>query len=59
MSFLVKGKKFLKKYTEIWGEIKYLNTKVKFYNNKITTNFKNADNNSTKPHKEGIKSFCL
>ena len=34
---------------------KYLKPKMKSYNNKITTNFKNVKNNGAKPPKEGSK----
>ena len=38
---------------------KYLNTKIKSYNNKITTNFQNVKKNSTKPPKERPRYVCL
>ena len=38
---------------------KYLKTKIKSYNIKITTNFKNVKSNSTKPPKEGSNCICL
>ena len=39
---------------------KRLRTKIKSYNKKITTDFKNGKDNSTKPFKEGSGAFvCL
>ena len=38
---------------------KYLKTKLKSYNNKITTKFKNVQNNSDKPQQEGSKEIYL
>ena len=66
---IIENEKLWKTKNEIWSEIniiigkkfdkdpafaeKYLKTKIKFYNNKITANF------NGKAPKEGIKYICL
>lgn len=66
---IIENEKLWKTKNEIWSEIniiigkkfdkdpafaeKYLKTKIKFYNNKITANFNGKD------PKEGIKYICL
>ena len=74
MSFLVNDTELLIKYTEIWTKIrdlinkkfdsepiynnKYINTKIKLYNNDIRTNF--HDNNNIKEvPKENCAYKCL
>ena len=71
---MVEDEKLLKKYNEIWSQIKntkkfdkgpvfddkYLRTKTKSYNEKTTTNFKNVKNNDIDPPIiEESKSICL
>ena len=64
MSFLTDNNEFLERYTEIWEKIsdlinkkfdsdpvynnKYINTKIRSYNNYIKTNFHDIDNNDNK-----------
>lgn len=36
-----------------------LKTKIKYYNNKIASNLKNVESNSTKQPKEGSKCICF
>ena len=59
MSFFTNNNEFLEKYTAIWEKIsdlvnkkidsdpiyknKYINTKIRSYNNDIKTNFRNID----------------
>lgn len=74
LSSQVEDQKLLKKYNEIGSKIKNMERKEfdgdlvfadkylkikKSYNKKITTNFKDVENNSTKPPKEGIKCVQL
>ena len=70
MSILIKDKNFLKKYNEIWKNVrniikrefdnkpvhneKYLKNKIKSYNGKTNTNFHN-----NKIPKEGSQCICL
>ena len=42
----------------VFGD-KYLKTKIKSYNKKITINLKNVANNSTEPPKEEVKCVYL
>ena len=64
MSFLADNNEFLERYTKIWEEIsdlidkkfdsdsvynnKYINTKIRPYNNDIITNFHDIDNKNNK-----------
>ena len=64
MSFLADNNEFLERYTKIWEEIsdlidkkfdsdsvynnKYINTKIRSYNNDIITNFHDIDNKNNK-----------
>ena len=68
MPFLANDKEFLKKYTKLWGKIKYLigkkfdsepiyndnykKTKIKSYNNDIRTNFRDESNNRKVPKED-------
>ena len=68
--FFIKDEKLLGKYNEIWKNVsniikkefdsktvyneKYIKTKIKSYNGKISTNFHN-----NKIPKEGSQSICL
>ena len=38
---------------------KYLEIQIKPYNKKVTTNFRNVENNSNKPPKKTTKCICL
>ena len=74
MSFVVDGAELLIKYTEIWNKVrdlinknfdsepvnnnKYINTKIKLYNNDIRTNF-HDENNITEVPKENCVYKCL
>ena len=74
MSFLVDDAELLIKYTEIWNEIRdlinkkfdsdtvynnrYINTKIKLYNNDIKTNF-HDENNIREVPKEKCAYKCL
>ena len=77
MSFLADNNEFLERYTKIWEKIsnlidkkfdsdpvynnKYINTKIRSYNNDIITNFHNIDNKNNKlPEKnKAYKSMSL
>ena len=64
MSFLSDNNEFLERYTAIWEKVsdlvnkkfdsdpvygnKYINTKIRLYNNDIKTNFSNIDNKNSK-----------
>ena len=64
MSFFTTNNEFLERYTAIWEKIsdlvnkkfdsdpiynnKYINTKIRSYNNDIITNFRNIDNKNNK-----------
>ena len=64
MSFFTDNNEFLERYTAIWENIsdlvnkkfasdpiynnKYINTKIRSYNNDIKTNFRNTDNKNNK-----------
>ena len=70
MSFFIKDDRLLKKYDEIWEKVKnsikkefdskpvynekYLEAKIKCYNGKINTNFRN-----NKIQREGSQFICL
>ena len=71
MSFFTDNNEFLERYTEIWEKIsdlidkkfdsdpvynsKYINTKIKLYNNDIITNFHDTDNKNNKlPEKNKV-----
>ena len=67
MSFVANDKELLKKYTKVWEKIsdligkkinselvfddKYINAKIKPYNNDIITNFRDENNNKKVPKK--------
>ena len=70
MSFLVEDETILKKYNDkkivkrkkfncdlVYGE-KYLKTKIKPCSRTITANFRNVENNSNRPSKEGFSCIC-
>ena len=72
MSFFTDNNEFLERYTTIWEKIsdlvnkkfdsdpiynnKYINTKIRSYNNDIKTNFRNIDNENNKLP-ENIKPY--
>ena len=75
MSFLSDNNEFLERYTTTWEKIsdlvnkkfdsnpgynnKYINTKIRSYNNGIITNFRNMDNKNNKlPEKTNRISAC-
>ena len=75
MSFLTDNNEFLERYTKIWEKIsdlidkkinsnpvynnKYINTKIRLYNNDIMANFHNIDNKNNKlPKKTNRISAC-
>ena len=74
MSFLTDNNQFLERYTKIWGKIsnlinkkidsdpvynnKYINTKIRSYNNDIKTNFRNIDNKNNKLPEENKLYRC-
>ena len=74
MSFVADDKELLKEYTEVWEKIrdligkefdaepvygeKYINTKIKSYNNDTSTNF-HDEGNSRKIPKENCSYKCL
>ena len=75
MSFLSDNNEFLERYTTTWEKIsdlvnkkfdsnpgynnKYINTKIRSYNNDIITNFRNMDNKNNKlPEKTNRISAC-
>ena len=73
MSFLTNNNEFLERYTAIWEKIsdlvnnkfdsdpiynnKYINTKIRSYNNDIKTNFRNIDNNKNNKLPEKNKPY--
>ena len=75
MSFLTDNNEFLERYTEIWEKIsdlinkkfdsdpvynnKYINTKIRSYNNYIKTNFHDIDNNDNKLPEKNKPYKCL
>ena len=75
MSFFTNNNECLERYTAIWEKIsdlvnkklgsdpiyndKYINTKIRSYNNDIITNFRNIDNKNNKlPEKTNRISAC-
>ena len=73
--FFTNNNEFLERYIAIWGKIsdsvnkkfdsdpiynnKYINTKIRSYNNNIKTNFRNIDNKKIKlPEKTNRISAC-
>ena len=75
MSFLTDNNKFLERYTKIWEKIsdlidkkfdsdpvynnKYINTKIRSYNNDIITNFHNIDNKNNKLPEKNKAYKCM
>ena len=75
MSFLTDNNEFLEKYTKIWGKIsdlidkkfdsdpvynnKYINTKIRSYNNDIITNFHDTDNKNNKLLEKNKPYRCM
>ena len=75
MSFFTNNNEFLERYTAIWEKIsdlvnkkfdsdtiynnKYINTKIKSYNNDIITNFRNIDNKNNKLRVKNKPYKCM
>ena len=75
MSFLTDNNEFLERYTKIWEKIsalidkkfdsdpvynnKYINTKIRSYNNDIMTNFHDIDNKSNKLPEKNKPYRCM
>ena len=75
MSFLTDNNEFLERYTKIWGKIsdlidkkfdsdpvynnKYINTKIRSYNNDIITNFHDTDNKNNKLPEKNKAHRCM
>ena len=75
MSFFTTNNEFLEKYTAIWEKIsdlvnkkfdsdpiynnKYINTKIRSYNNDIKTNFRNIDNKNNKLPEKNKPYKCI
>ena len=75
MSFFTTNTEFLERYTAIWEKIsnsinknfdsdpvykdKYINTKIRSYNNDIITNFCNIDNKNNKLPEENKPYECV
>ena len=75
MSFFTTNNEFLERYTEIWEKIsdlvnkkfdsdpiynnKYINTKIRSYNNDIKTNFRNIDNKNNKLPEKNKPYKCI
>ena len=75
MSFFTNNNEFLERYTAIWEKItdlvnkkfdsdtiynnKYINTKIRSYNNDIITNFRNIDNNNNKLPEKNKPYRCI
>ena len=75
MSFFTDNNEFLERYTAIWEKIsdlvnkkfdsdpiynnKYINTKIRSYNNDIKTNFRNIDNKNNKLPEKNRPYKCL
>ena len=75
MSFFADNNKFLEKYTKIWEKIsnlinikfdsdpvynnKYINTKIRSYNNHIKTNFRDIDNKTNKLAEKNKLYRCM
>ena len=73
--FFTDNNEFLERYTAIWGKIsdlvfkkfdsdpiynnKYINTKIRSYNNDIKTNFCNIDNKNNKLPEENKPYKCV
>ena len=75
MSFFIDNNEFLERYTAIWEKIsdlinkkfdsdsiynnKYINTKIRSYNNDIKTNFRNIDNKNNKLPEKNKPYKCV
>ena len=75
MSFFTNNNEFLERYTAIWEKIsdlvnkkfdrdpiynnKYINTKIRLYNNDIITNFPNIDNKNNKLPEKNKPYKCV
>ena len=75
MSFFTNNNEFLERYTAIWEKIsdlvnkkfdsdpmynnKYINTKLRSYNNDIITNFRNIDNKNNKLPEKNKPYKCV
>ena len=75
MSFFTDNNEFLERYTTIWEKIsdlvnkkfdsdpiynnKYINTKIRSYNNDIKTNFRNIDNKNNKLPEKSKPYKCV
>ena len=75
MSFLTDNNEFLESYTKIWEKIsdvidkkfdsdpvynnKYINTKIRSYNNDIITNFHDNDNKNNKLPEKNKAYRCM
>ena len=75
MSFLTDNNEFLERYIAIWEKIsdlvnkkfdsdpvynnKYINTKIRSYNNDIKTNFRDIDNKNNKLPEENKRYKCM
>ena len=75
MSFLTDNNEFLERYTKIWEKIsdlinkkigsgpvynnKYINTKIRSYNNDIKTNFHDIDNKNNKLPQKNKPCRCM
>ena len=75
MSFFTTDNEFLERYTAIWEKIsdlvnkkfdsdtiynnKYINTKIRSYNNDIITNFRNIDNKNNKLPEKNKPYKCI
>ena len=74
MSFFADNNEFLEKYTKIWEKIsdlinikfdsdpvynKYINTKIRSYNNDIKTNFRDIDNKNNKLPEKNKPYKCM
>ena len=75
MSFFTNNNEFLERYATIWEKIsdlvnkkfdsdpiynnKYINTKIKSYNNNIITNFRNIDNKNNKLPEKNKPYKCV
>ena len=75
MSFLTDNNEFLERYTQIWEKIsdvidkkfdsdpvynnKYINTKIRSYNNDIITNFHDNDNKNNKLPEKNKAYRCM
>ena len=75
MSFFTDNNEFLERYTAIWEKIsdlfnkkfdnnpvynnKYINTKIRSYNNDIMTNFRNVDNKGNKLPEKNKVHKCI